>query len=72
MNSMVGYSTMSDFNTTDFVAQMRGFQASDEARQKLFAVSHALHDLVWPHLTIPLGYAREVYCFVRRLWDLAK
>ncbi|KAL1602556.1 hypothetical protein SLS60_005972 [Paraconiothyrium brasiliense] len=28
---------MSDFNTTDFVAQMRGFQASDDARQKLFA-----------------------------------
>lgn len=48
---MVSLSAMSDFNTTDFAAQMRGFQASDDARQKLFAVGHSLHDLVCPHLT---------------------
>ncbi|KAJ4289701.1 hypothetical protein N0V90_011030 [Kalmusia sp. IMI 367209] len=28
-----------EFNTTDFVSQMKGFQASDDARQKLFARS---------------------------------
>lgn len=38
-----------DFNTTDFVSQMEGFQASDNARQKLFAVSHSSRDLAGPH-----------------------
>lgn len=50
--SMVSLSAMSEFNTTDFAAQMRGFEASDEARQKLFAVSHSLHDLGCPHLIV--------------------
>jgi hypothetical protein len=36
---MVGITMANDFSTTDFVTQMRGFQASDDARQKLFAVS---------------------------------
>jgi len=31
-----------DFNTTDFVTQMNHFQASDDARQKLFAVGPPL------------------------------
>jgi hypothetical protein len=65
--SMVGINNMSnDFNTTDFVAQMRGFQASDEARQRLFAVSHSLRVLVCPTLMNSVGYARKIYCFVRR------
>ena len=65
--NMVGINNMSnDFNTTDFVAQMRGFQASDEARQRLFAVSHSLRDLVCPVAHCWSGYAREVHCFARR------
>jgi len=39
---MVGITMATDFNTTDFVTQMNHFQASDDARQKLFAVGPPL------------------------------
>jgi hypothetical protein len=36
---MVGINTMeNEFNPSDFLSQMRGFAASDDARQKLFTV----------------------------------
>lgn len=38
MASMVGITMATELSTIDFVNQMRGFQASDDARQKLFAV----------------------------------
>ncbi|KAF2688800.1 hypothetical protein K458DRAFT_414498 [Lentithecium fluviatile CBS 122367] len=49
-----------DFNTTDFVSQMRGFQASDEARQKLFA--HMLEQytlLLEEHSNLKNDYTSE-------------
>ncbi|KAL5390410.1 hypothetical protein DPSP01_001969 [Paraphaeosphaeria sporulosa] len=57
---MVSLSAMSDFNTTDFAAQMRGFQASDDARQKLFAdMLEKYTSLLEEYNTLNNDYASE-------------
>ncbi|KAF1970208.1 hypothetical protein BU23DRAFT_557100 [Bimuria novae-zelandiae CBS 107.79] len=58
--SMVVINTSNDFNSTDFVAQMRGFQASDEARQKLFAdMLERYTALLEEHETLKHDYSSE-------------
>ncbi|PVI01982.1 hypothetical protein DM02DRAFT_613295 [Periconia macrospinosa] len=50
----------STFNAADFAAQMRGFQASDEARQKLFAdLLQQYTDLLEDHANLQNDYASE-------------
>ncbi|KAL5419088.1 hypothetical protein PMIN03_000617 [Paraphaeosphaeria minitans] len=57
---MVSISAMSALNTMDFAAQMRGFQASDDARQKLFAdMLEKYTILLEEHSTLNNDYASE-------------
>ncbi|CAI6328037.1 unnamed protein product [Periconia digitata] len=58
---MVGINSMaSQINAADFAARMRDFQASDEARQKLFAdLIHQYAELQEDHSNLQNDYASE-------------